>query len=183
MRQVLVLLLFGGFFLGTLVEIALMLERKRQGGRLERFRLVFFFVACLMMVCLVPLWIFEKLSGPVLASNLAVVLANALGYALTYSRQRKEGEERLERGGVRTYVVYYQGAPYGLVTREGFERLMAHQLLKRQRTVELVEDFQAQARRQGVQIQLFRNKEGTQTLIRVVEGENRGGTAPERDQG
>ena len=54
-----------------------------------------------------------------------------------------------------------------MITKEGIDVLLGHKLLKRQHTVELVEDFQAQAQRQGVGITLLRSKDGSQMLLRV----------------
>jgi len=162
---VLVPLLFGSFLIGTLIEIRAMLERKRAGGNLERYRLVFFFVACLMLVCLIPLWLSELLTRAVWATNIAVVGTNILGWALTFSRP--EGEEEASRVGIRTYTLYYQGTSFGLITRETFDRLAEFELLKKQRTVELVDDYQEKARQQGVRVQLFQNEDRSQTLVKV----------------
>ena len=93
MQETLALVLFACFFVGTLIEITLMLGRKRQGLGLDRFRLVFFFMASLMLVCLLPLWIFFKLTTAIWVSDLTVVLANLIGFGLTYTRERRQGEE------------------------------------------------------------------------------------------
>ena len=170
-----ILLLFTGFFGGIVVRTGAMLERKRAGFPLDRDRLVFFFVACLMLVCLVPLWLFDLLNIPVLVSNLGVVLANVVGFILTFSRERSrargERREEPENQGVRTYQVYYRGEPFGLVTKEGFDRLLRFGLLKKQRTVELVDDYPQQARQQGVQILVLQNRDGSQTLLKVEQPE------------
>jgi hypothetical protein len=63
--------------------------------------------------------------------------------------------------------VYYRGRPFGVIAREGFDVLISHDLLKRQHTVELVEDFQAKSRQAGIEITLLRNRDGSQTLIQV----------------
>ena len=81
--------------------------------------------------------------------------------------EAEEEEEEAEEEGVRAYQVYYQGKPYGVVTREGFGHLMQYELLKKQRTVELVDDYQQQARKQGVKVVLLQNRDGGQTLIKV----------------
>ena len=52
------------------------MERKHAGVDIDRARLVFFFLGCLMLVCMIPLRLFELLSGPVMATDLAVVVAN-----------------------------------------------------------------------------------------------------------
>ena len=169
--ELIVLLFFAGFFLSAITRIVSMLERKQVGQALERDRLLFFFFPCLMLVCLLPLWIFDLLSRPVLVSNLCVVLANGVGFVLTYSRvgekDGQEQEQEAEEEGVRAYQVYYQGKPYGVVTREGFGHLMEYELVKKQRTVELVDDYQQQARKQGVKVVLLQNQDGSQTLIKV----------------
>lgn len=171
MMIALVILLFSGFFIGAVCEIASMLNRKRAGGNLERFRLVFFFVACLLLVCLVPLWVYDLLTRPVWASNLAAVIANLAGWTLTFGAGRTTESKRdvpPEKGvGVRTYMVYYQGAPYGLIAKGAFDKLMECGLLKKQRTVELVDDFKTRARQQGISVQLFKSRDGSQTLIKV----------------
>ncbi len=172
----LVLLLFTVFLLGTIIKIASMLERKQKGGDLERYRLVFFFVACLMLICLIPLWLSELLTQTMWISNLVVVMANILGWALTYGggkRERGGGREAKKREkeapgvGIRTYMVYFQGKPYGLIAKRAFDKLLEYELLKKQRTVELVDDYQAKARKLGVKVQLFKSQDGSQTLIKV----------------
>ena len=52
------------------------MERKHAGADIDRARLVFFFLGCLMLVRVIPLRLFELLSGPVMATDLAVVVAN-----------------------------------------------------------------------------------------------------------
>ena len=145
-----------------------MLGRKRQGLGLDRFRLVFFFMASLMLVCLLPLWIFFKLTTAIWVSDLAVVLANLIGFGLTYTRERRQGEEGDgEDRSVRAYAVYFQGKQLGMVTREGFEQLLSNDLLKKQRTVELLDDYQEKARRQGLKVMIYQNKDGSQRLIKI----------------
>ena len=172
--ELIILLLFIGFFSSTIYHIASMLKRKRDGRALNWDRLLFFFFSCLMLVCLLPLWIFELLSYPILVSNLCVVLANGVGFGLTYSYTREEEneEEEAEVAGVRAYQVYYQGRPHGVITKEGFDQLMQFELLKKQRTVELVENYQQQARRQGVEVVLLQNRDGSQTLIKLEVSES-----------
>jgi hypothetical protein len=76
-------------------------------------------------------------------------------------------EEPAPRKKVRAYQIYYHGRAYALITKEGIDMLLAHKPLKRQHTVELVEDFQTQAQSQGLGITLLRNKDGSQMLLRV----------------
>ncbi|MEW6751137.1 MAG: hypothetical protein AB1505_09170 [Candidatus Latescibacterota bacterium] len=166
----LVLLLFGAFAVGALAQILAMLERPPADPSVERFRLSFFFAACLLLACLVPLWLAGLLTAPAAALDLAGVALNVLGWLLTVARNRPERASDPGEGrgrGIRTYRVYFQGEPFGLVTRADFEHLTQCGLLKRQRTVELVDDYPEQARRQGRRVQLLRNRDGSQTLIKV----------------
>ena len=167
--ELIILLLFGCFFASAIYHIVSMLERKRDGRPLHWDRLLFFFFLSLMLVCLLPLWIFEILTSLVLISNLCVVLANGVGFALTYSYAREEisGKKEIASTELRAYKVYYQGRPYGVITREGFDQLMQFELLKKQPTVELIENYQQQARLQGVQVVCYKNRDRSQTLIKV----------------
>lgn len=170
-RDGILVALFALFLVGTALRTLAMLERKRAGGDVERARLAFFFLGCLTLICLAPLRIFDLLTGPVLGADLAVVAANFAAYALTYDLHLGRGsrpDETESAHTVRAYQVYYRGEPYGLIAKEGIDLLLAHKLLKRQHTVELVEDFKAQARRLGVGITLLRSRDGQQTLIRVT---------------
>ena len=85
-----------------------------------------------MLVCLLPLWIFGELSTVVWVSDLTVVLANAIGLGLTYTREGQGGSR--SGSATRAYTFYFQGKPLGMVTRAGFEQLMSNELLKKQRT-------------------------------------------------
>lgn len=168
--DIILLGLFVVFFAGTVLRVLGMLERKRVGGDVERARLVFFFLGCLMLVCLLPLKLFELLTGPILGADLAVVTANFVGFALTYDRRRSSPatvEEAPASTSVRAYQIYYKGKPYGLITKPGIDTLLAHKLLKRQRTVEFIDDFKSQAQRAGVGITLLSSKDGQQHLVRV----------------
>ena len=168
--QFIVLLLFVAFFASSIFHIVAMLARKREGERLERDRLLFFFFAILLLVCLVPLGFFELLSTSIVVSNLCVVFANLAGFVLTFSLARDESgnaEPEPADSGVRAYQVYYEGQPYGVVTKEGFDRLMAFELLKKQRTVELISNFKDRARAQGVNVVLLQNRDGSQKLLKV----------------
>ena len=93
-----------------------------------------------MLVCLIPLRIFELASTPVVLSDLVVVIVNFIGYALTYNLDSRSSAAEEEGAGrlLRTYQVYLDGTPYGQVTKEGFDVLLEMGLLKRQRTLELV---------------------------------------------
>jgi hypothetical protein len=171
--EIILVLLFVVFFVATVMKIATTLERKRAGDSVERPRLVFFFLGCLMLICMIPIRLFELLSTPIVLADIAVVVTNFLGYALTYEWGRKAragAEEPQERTTVRAYQIYYHGQPYALIGKEGIDTLLAHKLLKRQHTVELVEDFQPQAQRQGVGITLMRSKDGGKAMLMRVQG-------------
>ena len=176
MRETLVLALFACCFAGTLVEIVLMLGHKRRGGGLVRFRLIFFFMVSLMLVSLLSIWFFARLSTAIWIGGLGVVLVNLVGIALTYVRPASSGVAEVEEEGrgVRAYVLYYQGKKLGVVTRAGFEQLQSNDLLKKQRTVELVDDYQQRARRQGLEVLIYENKDSSQRLVKV---EAKGGAA------
>ncbi|MFA6108403.1 MAG: hypothetical protein WDA75_06510 [Candidatus Latescibacterota bacterium] len=171
LRTAVILVLFTGFLAGALVEIQVLLQRRPTGDRLERFRLLFFFAACLLLICLIPLWWARLLSSQVLILNLAGVGANLFGWALTFRRgstARPDPAPEAQGGaGSRVFQLYLQGEPYGVITRETFGQLTRYGLLKKQQTVELVDDFQERAAQQGVEVQRYTNKEGTQTLIKV----------------
>jgi hypothetical protein len=169
MRELGILALFACFFLGALVQIGAMLARKRRGESLGGHRLLFFFMASLMLVCLIALGLFDRLNLAVWVSDLSVVLANLLGWALTYSGDEKKeppAEEQVVRS-VRAYTIYYQGKPLGIVTKEGFEKLASLKLLRKQRTVELVDNYKELARSQGARVLLLQNADRSQTLIKV----------------
>jgi hypothetical protein len=167
--ELVIITLFVALFVGIIIRIVGMLEAKRTGMSMARARLVFFFMTCLMLVCLIPLAVFDLSSTPVVISDLIVVVANFIGFVLTHDLRLKRGgkEEKSEGTTLRAYQVYYRGRPFGVIAREGFDVLISHDLLKRQHTVELVEDFQAKSRQAGIEITLLRNRDGSQTLIQV----------------
>ena len=173
--EITLVLLFAAYLIGTVFRILAMLERKRADGQVERARLVFFFTACLMAVCLIPLALFDLLTGPVLACDLAVVGADLVGYALTFDFAflNALGLGRGGRGAgeaartTRVYQLYREGVRFGMISRADFDKLLAHDLLKKQRTVELVDDYRQKSRDKGVQIHVLKNRDGSQTLIKV----------------
>ncbi|MDA1348779.1 MAG: hypothetical protein O3A47_07920 [Chloroflexi bacterium] len=180
--EILLILLFAGFLVGSVMRILAMLERKRAGEMPDRARVVFFFTGCLMLVCLIPLGFFDLLSTAVAASDVVVVIANFVGYALTYELKRRSSDKNASDGEaarVRTYQVYLEGARFGLVNKEGFDVLLELGLLKRQRTVELVDDYKRQAREKGVGIRILRSRDGTQTLLKVEGPAVADGAEPE----
>ncbi len=170
LREVAILTLFALFFCGALLQIGYMLVCKRQGLDVSSHRFTFFFMANLSLICILPLWLFGRLSLSVWISDLSVILINLIGWGLTFTRNRNVGVKLGEKhGGVRAYTVYYQGQPLGVVTKEGFERLAELNLLRKQQTVELIRHYAQEARRQGARVVLLQNKERNQTLIKVEE--------------
>lgn len=180
--EVILVLLFAAYLIGTILRILAMLEVKRADGQVERARLVFFFTACLMAVCLVPLALFDMLTGPVLVCDLAVVSADLVGYALTYDLAflsllglgrpgGNDGEE--PRPTTRVYQLYREGVRWAMVSKADFDLLLANGMLKKQRTVELIDDYKQKAREKGVKIHVLKNRDGSQTLVKVEapEGE------------
>ena len=53
------------------------------------------------------------------------------------------------------------------MTKEGFEKLASLKLLRKQRTVELVDNYKELARSQGARVLLLQNADRSQTLIKV----------------
>ena len=121
--EMILVVLFVAFLIGTILKIVGMLERKRAGGGIDRARLVFFFLGSLMLVSMVPMRIFGMLTEPVMAGDLAVVVANFAGYALTYQWGKGASglEEPAPRKKVRAYQIYYHGRAYALITKEGID--------------------------------------------------------------
>ena len=106
-----------------------------------------------MLVCLIPLGFFDLLSSAVVASDVAVVIANFVGYALTYELKarssKKNGGDDDDPARVRTYQVYLEGARFGLVSKEGFDVLLELGLIEAQQTVEFVDAYKRQTREKG----------------------------------
>lgn len=170
----LLLALFLVFEAGALLLIMAMLERKRSGLSLDRERLLFFFLFCLMPVCMGALKFFDRLGWLVGGCLGGVMLTSALGLALSFGRRPSSpkaeaigGQLTPEPPGMKVYQIYYQGEVLGLITREGIDRLLAGQLLKKQRTVELVDEYRARAQEQGVAIRLLKNPASGQVLVKV----------------
>ncbi|MBI2504512.1 MAG: hypothetical protein HYW07_14925 [Candidatus Latescibacteria bacterium] len=169
----LLLALFLVFEAGALLLIAAMLERKKSGCSLDRDRLLFFFFFCLMPVCMGALKTFGRLGMLVGGCLGGVMLTSALGFVLSFGRWSgkqetlSQPEPQPEKAGVKVYQIYYQGEVLGLITREGIDRLLANQLLKRQRTVELVDEYRARAQEKGVEVRLLKNPASGQVLVKV----------------
>lgn len=173
--DVLLLALFLVFEAGALLLIMAMLERKKSGSSLDRERLLFFFFFCLMPVCMGVLKLFGGLGLLVGACLGGVMLTSALGFALSFGRwpaspkaaAGEDGQPQPEPAGVKVYQIYYQGEVLGLITKEGIDRLLANQLLKRQRTVELVDEYRARAQEKGLAVRLLKNPASGQVLVKV----------------
>ncbi|MSR84154.1 MAG: hypothetical protein EXS58_14720 [Candidatus Latescibacteria bacterium] len=170
----LLLAIFMIFEAGALLLITAMLERKKSGRSLDRERLLFFFFFCLMPVCLGLLKLFGGLGLLVGGCLGGVMLTSALGFALSFGRRpgasgtaAGEGQPLPEPAGMKVYQIYYQGEVLGLISREGIDRLLANQLLKRQRTVELVDKDRARAQEKGVEVRLLKNPASGQVLVKV----------------
>ena len=58
-----------------------------------------------------------------------------------------------------------------MITREGFEQMLKNDLLKKQRTVELIDDYQEKAQKHGLKVVIYQNKDRSQRLVKV-EGPN-----------
>ena len=170
----LLLALFLVFEAGALLLITAMLERKKSGRALDRERLLFFFLFCLMPVCMGALKFFGELGLLVGACLGGVMLTNALGFALSFGRwpasskaEAGKGQPQPEPAGMKVYQIYYQGEVLGLITKEGIDRLLANQLLKAQRTVELIDEYRGRAREKGVEVRLLKNPASGQVLVKV----------------
>jgi hypothetical protein len=169
-RELAISALFALFFCGALAQIVYMLVQKRRGEVVSGHRLIFFFMACLSLVCLVPLWLIGRLTASIWVSDLSVVLVNLMGWALTFGgKAPTPNPKEAANKGVRAYAIYHQGQPLGVVTKEGFARLAELKLLRKQQTVELIDNYVEEARKQGVRVVLLQNTERSQTLIKVEE--------------
>ena len=100
---------------------------------------------------------------------LVVIIVNLLGFILSYAWARTSKKRDPESKSVRVYNIYFRGQRLGAVTRNDFDKLMALDLLKKQQTVELVDDYEAQARGKGVTVSLLSNSDGTERLVKVDE--------------
>ena len=171
----LLLALFLIFEAGALFLIMAMLENKKSGRSPDRERLLFFFLFCLMPVCMVALRFFGGLGRLVGGCLGTVMLTSVAGFALSFVRWPGAGGSEAaaqaplqeEKAGVKVYQIYYQGEVLGLITKEGIDRLLANQLLKRQRTVELVDEYRVRARQKGMDIRLLKNPASGQVLVKV----------------
>jgi hypothetical protein len=162
------------FEAGALLLIASLLERRKSGAVPDRERLLLFFLFCLMPVCMGVLKLFDRLGLLVGGCLGGVMLTSGLGFVLSWVRwttsprsSAGEGQSQPEPAGMKVYQIYYQGEVLGLITKEGIDRLLAGQLLKAQRTVELIDEYRARAREQGVAIRLLKNPTSGQVLVKV----------------
>ena len=134
---------------------------------LSSFRLNFFLMAVLMGICLLLFWWFQLLELRVLIGLFLVVIINVLGFILSYKWDRNPNENDFANKTVRVYNIYFRGQRLGAITRNDFDKLMSLELLKKQQTVELVDDYETQARNKGVTVSVLSNSEGTERLVKV----------------
>ncbi|MEE3232978.1 MAG: hypothetical protein VX294_02340 [Candidatus Latescibacterota bacterium] len=137
--------------------------------KLSTFRLHFFLMAFLMAICMLLFWWFQLMELRGWLGPLVVIVVNLLGFILSYTWARPSTKFDSASKSVRVYNIYFRGQRLGAVTRNDFDKLMALNLLKRQQTVELVDDYEAQARNKGVTVSLLSNSEGTERLVKVEE--------------
>ena len=170
LREVAILMLFALFSCGAFLQVGYMLVCKRGDRTYPVTDSFFFFMASLSLIVYIPLWLFGRLNPSIWIGDLSVVLINLIGWGLTFDWNREgEGSLQEENQRVRAYTVYYRGQPFGVVTKEGFGRLAELNLLRKQQTVELIDHYAEEARRQGFRVVLLQNKERNQTLIKVEE--------------
>ena len=134
---------------------------------LSSFRLNFFLMAVLMGICSLLFWWFQLLELRVLIGLFLVVIINVLGFILSYKWDRNPNENDFATKTVRVYNIYFRGQRLGAITRNDFDKLMSLELLKKQQTVELIDDYETQARNKGVTVSVFSNSEGTERLVKV----------------
>ena len=134
---------------------------------LSSFRLNFFLMAVLMGICSLLFWWFQLLELRVLIGLFLVVIINVLGFILCYKWDRNPNENDFATKTVRVYNIYFRGQRLGAITRNDFDKLMSLELLKKQQTVELIDDYETQARNKGVTVSVLSNSEGTERLVKV----------------
>ena len=134
---------------------------------LSSFRLNFFLMAALMGICSLLFWWFQLLELRVLIGLFLVVIINVLGFILSYKWDRNPNENDFATKTVRVYNIYFRGQRLGAITRNDFDKLMSLELLKKQQTVELIDDYETQARNKGVTVSVLSNSEGTERLVKV----------------
>ena len=134
---------------------------------LSSFRLNFFLMAVLMGICSLLFWWFQLLELRVLIGLFLVVIINVLGFILSYKWDRNPNESDFANKTVRVYNIYFRGQRLGAITRNDFDKLMSLELLKKQQTVELIDDYETQARNKGVTVSVLSNSEGTERLVKV----------------
>ena len=134
---------------------------------LSSFRLNFFLMAVLMGICSLLFWWFQLLELRVLIGLFLVVIINLLGFILSYKWDRHPNENDFATKTVRVYNIYFRGQRLGAITRNDFDKLMSLELLKKQQTVELIDDYETQARNKGVTVSVLSNSEGTERLVKV----------------
>ena len=124
-------------------------------------------MAVLMGICSLLFWWFQLLELRVLIGLFLVVIINVLGFILSYKWDRNPNENDFATKTVRVYNIYFRGQRLGAITRNDFDKLMSLELLKKQQTVELIDDYETQARNKGVTVSVLSNSEGTERLVKV----------------
>ncbi len=134
---------------------------------LSSFRLHFFLMAFLMAICLLLFWWFELADLKSQIGPLVVIIVNLFGFILSFKWDGSSKKLYSESKSVRVYNIYFRGQRLGVVTRNDFDKLIALNLLKKQQTVELIDNYQAEAQSKGVTVNLLSNSEGTERLVKV----------------
>tara|TARA_B100001094_G_scaffold114983_1_gene110955 strand:- start:105 stop:545 length:441 start_codon:yes stop_codon:yes gene_type:complete len=134
---------------------------------LPSFRLNFFLMAFLMVICLLLFWWFELAELRSWIGAVVVIIVNLLGFILSFKWDESSKKLNSESKSVRVYNIYFRGQRLGVVTRNDFDKLIALDLLKKQQTVELIDNYEAESRSKGVTVSLLSNSEGTERLVKV----------------
>ena len=118
-------------------------------------------MAVLMGICSLLFWWFQLLELRVLIGLFLVVIINLLGFILSYKWDRNPNENDFATKTVRVYNIYFRGQDWGNHSSD-FDKLMSLELLKKQQTVRLIDDYETQARNKGVTVSVLSNSEGTE---------------------
>lgn len=167
MRDFILYLLFLFLTSFSIFKIIRMKLTYEEALRLHSFRLHFFLMAFLMAICLLLFWWFELAEFKSQIGPLVVIIVNLVGFILSFKWGESSKELYSESKSVRVYNIYFRGQRLGAVTKSDFDKLIALDLLKKQQTVELIDNYQAEARRKGVTVSLLSNSEGTERLVKV----------------
>tara|TARA_B100000579_G_scaffold414228_1_gene407639 strand:- start:157 stop:666 length:510 start_codon:yes stop_codon:yes gene_type:complete len=169
MRHFIIFALFAFLTIFSLYKIIRMKLANDEALELPTFRLHFFLMSVLMAICILLFWWFQLMELRGWLGPLVVTVVNVLGFILSYIWARTPPKSDAGSKSVRVYNIYFRGQRLGAVTRNDFDKLMALGLLKKQQTVELVDDYEAQASGKGVTVSLLSNSDGTERLVKVDE--------------